>query len=140
MGTIGSLGISPSTLRIPQSPQIPQKKAQSDGLLCVTISYYEHNDIINKNIVTHRNLSELIATHNTHLPQAQQPNFLSEAVRCGTSQKKPSRDSTSYNITGCVFSIIRVGVQHSTKTPTMGSTWRTSHCRGFLVRGSNHPL
>ena len=27
--------------------------------------------------------------------QARDPNFLSEVVRCGTSQKKPSRDSTN---------------------------------------------
>ena len=41
-----------------------------------------------KNIVTHRNLSELIGTHNTHLPQAPQPNFLSEGVRLGLDKEK----------------------------------------------------
>ena len=43
--------------------------AQSYGLQWVTIGYYEQGDIINKNIGTHRNLLELIGTHNTHLPK-----------------------------------------------------------------------
>ena len=34
-----------------------QKVAQADGLQWVTISYYEHSGIINKNIVTHINPS-----------------------------------------------------------------------------------
>ena len=54
------------------------RKAQSNRLQWVTIGYYEQSDIINKNIVTHRNSSELIGTHNTHLPKHHDPNFLSE--------------------------------------------------------------
>ena len=76
MGTIGSLGISPSILSLLSIPSLPiiTKTAQSDGLLCVTISYYEHSDIIIKNIGAHRNSSEPIVTHqNSRTAQTAQP-------------------------------------------------------------------
>ena len=49
------------------------QKAQSDGLQWVTISYYEQSDIINQNIVTHRNSSKLIVTHKTTIPKHHNP-------------------------------------------------------------------
>ena len=57
MGIVGILGVKPQYTPFTQYPQSTHnlKKAQSDGLLCVTISYYEHSDIIDQNIVTHRN-------------------------------------------------------------------------------------
>ena len=65
-GESGEPGDKPQFTRFTQNPQ---KKAQSNGLQWVTISYYEQSGIINKNIVTHLNLSELIVTHNTNPPK-----------------------------------------------------------------------
>ena len=59
LGIVGILGVKPQYTAFTQYPQSTRnpKKAQSEGLLCVTISYYEHSDIIDKNIVTHCNPS-----------------------------------------------------------------------------------
>ena len=65
-GEYGEYGYYGETGDKPQYTQFTQythKKAQSDGLQWVTISFYEQSDIINQNIVTHRNSSELIETH-----------------------------------------------------------------------------
>ena len=53
--------------------RISWEKAQSNRLLWVTISYYEHSDTDKKNIRTHRNSSEPIGTHNTNLSKHHNP-------------------------------------------------------------------
>ena len=75
------------------------------GLLWVTMSYYEQSDIINKNILTHRNPSELI------------------------TRTLPS--------TTTQFLRRRLQMQRSAKIPTMGCTWRTAHCRDFLLAAAD---
>ena len=58
-GEYGEYGYYGETGYKPQYTQFTHddRKAQSNRLQWVTISYYEQSDIINRNIVTHRNSS-----------------------------------------------------------------------------------
>ena len=100
---LSELIVTHSTNLSKHHDRISCEKAQLNRLLWVTISYYEQSGIITKNIVTHRNLSELIGTYKTNhskhhdriscekgsdaTPLAPRPNFLSEGVRLGLDKE-----------------------------------------------------
>ena len=86
MGIMGRLGISPSILSL---LRIPRKKAQSNGLLWVTMGYYGLLWVTMKLIETHRNSSKLIETHNTNLPKSTTEFLVRRGQICSIAKEDP---------------------------------------------------